>query len=859
MRGLRWGVLLLLLMITSLVIVSHNQNAVVRAALPQPITTQPLTVLEANPGTPKIGDQVSLAIQAEDDAISVLYVNEMQVSRLQGSGIHSFQMDTAGRHRVRIVRKTSSVYEEAIGVIPVELEEYGDYQGDSLLLIPTAKLDDAFASHISETPIFSSSSLRVIAWGVDAQNIPGRLGALSGSLSNVKVLTRIGAVAGIAQGNGLATLLADSTLDRLELDVPVRMMLSQSVPLINATQVWAFNNSLGNITGKNVTIAIIDSGIDYTHIDLGNCTNTTFLAGNCSKVLPGYDYVNGDVDSMDDNGHGTHVAGIAGANGTVIGVAPDATLIAYKVLDNLGNGYASDVVAAIENASAAGYDIISLSLGGSGNPNDAMSTAVDNAVAAGAVVVVAAGNNGPSAQTISSPGTARLALTVGNTNKSDGLRTASSRGPNPIGLEIKPEIMAPGTQITSLNLGEGNLTDTGTSMSTPHVSGAAALIKQLHPDWNVSTIRPALIGTARDLGLNLTDQGAGRLDALAAVNVSFISEQPTLSMGTKSSRLNNVTATFNLTDLSNRTYNLSLVVSLRTGDGNVTLNASVVELSAMGTASVQLFINLTTAPEGVYSGLISANSSDTNISIPFWVQVVGWRIKLIDDTTGGGTDSIYVTVIADADNDGDNEIYVGMDSFLEGFIIQETYNPNGTWSNDTISNRTNVEGIHALDVGDVTQDGLNDIASGGVGGQLFLTQWNGSKWYDTFINDTDSYMDALAIGDVDNDGDNEIASVGFISAGQGSLWVFDHVNGSWNKTQVQQCGCQRMLTLAIGDANNDGLNEIVARTTSGGNHHIKMYSYNSTTGNWSETHIDTITGADNDLRSVYIADPDLDG
>jgi len=145
-----------------------------------------------------------------------------------------------------------------------------------------------------------------------------------------------------------------------------------------------------------------------------------------SKVIGGYDFVNGDADPMDDQGHGTHVAGTAAGKGDynnngvyepqlgeVWGVAPDAQILAYKALDSSGSGSWSGIMSAIEQAVNDGADIISMSLGGSGNPDDPISTAVDNAVDAGVSVVVSAGNSGPSLGTVGSPGTARKAITVG--------------------------------------------------------------------------------------------------------------------------------------------------------------------------------------------------------------------------------------------------------------------------------------------------------------------------------------------------------------------------------------------------------------------------------------------------------------
>ena len=193
-------------------------------------------------------------------------------------------------------------------------------------------------------------------------------------------------------------------------DYEVKALLMDSVPLIGANLAWDLD-----YTGEGVTIAIIDTGIDYTHPDLGGC-----LGDNC-KVLGGYDFINDDADPMDDNGHGTHCAATAASSGVLKGVAPDAKLYGYKVLSSSGSGSFSTVLAGMERAVDPNQDgnfddradVISMSLGGYGNPDDPLNQAADAAVDAGSVMVIAAGNSGSGSNTIGSPGTSRKAITVG--------------------------------------------------------------------------------------------------------------------------------------------------------------------------------------------------------------------------------------------------------------------------------------------------------------------------------------------------------------------------------------------------------------------------------------------------------------
>jgi subtilisin family serine protease len=309
----------------------------------------------------------------------------------------------------------------------------------------------------------------------------------------------------------------------------VRLFLSESVPLINASKLWLFLDKDGrNITGKNIKIAIVDTGVDYTHPDLGKCF------GSGCKVIGGWDFVNNDPDPMDDNGHGTHCAGIAAANGTLKGVAPDANILAYKVLSAAGSGRESWVIAGVERAVEDGANVISMSLGISyyyfENCYDIpLSQVVDNAVDAGVVVVVAAGNEGPDYQTISAPGCAKKVITVGATNKSDSIADFSSRGPHVSKYDVipKPDVVAPGVRINStvptgvcdLCTPSGYISISGTSMATPHVSGLAALLLQAFPSWKPEEIKSSIMLGAIDLGYDSATQGSGRIDAIGSWNI----------------------------------------------------------------------------------------------------------------------------------------------------------------------------------------------------------------------------------------------------------------------------------------------------------------------------------------------------
>ena len=328
-------------------------------------------------------------------------------------------------------------------------------------------------------------------------------------------------------------------------DREVHATIEPAIELIGAPAVWV---TFGT-QGEGIRVGIIDSGIDYLHPALGGGFGPGF------KVAGGYDIVNDDSDPMDDNGHGTHVAGIVAADAdTVKGVAPHATLFAYKALDATGNGTESDIIEAIERTvdpdqngdDADRLDVVNMSLGSEdGSPTDPTSVAVNNATQLGVVFCVAAGNSGgrtpvegqennyffDGSQTISSPGTAELAITVGASVLSDTLAFFSSRGPNRISFSIKPEVLAPGVDIASTYLGSGFRVLSGTSMATPMVAGVAALIKSLHPSWNPAMIKSAIVNKAKDIGRSAYLQGGGRVQAVNSVSARTLINPSTLSYG----------------------------------------------------------------------------------------------------------------------------------------------------------------------------------------------------------------------------------------------------------------------------------------------------------------------------------------
>ena len=363
-------------------------------------------------------------------------------------------------------------------------------------------------------------------------------------------------------------------------DKLTKVSSEESNNVIKAQAAW---QTFGT-TGKNIKIGILDTGIDYTHPDLGQGFGAGF------KVVDGYDFVNNDPDPMDDHGHGTHVAGIAAANGaTYKGVAPDAQLVAYKVLGSNGSGYDSWILAAIERAvdpdenpaTEDALDVVSMSLGRPPDGTEPLSEAVNNAVMKGVVFCIAAGNAGLNL-TIGTPGIAANAITVGATDNQLNTAPFSSRGPTEQ-LRLKPEVAAPGVDISSTFLQHGYQSMSGTSMATPHVAGAVALILEKHPDLTPAMIKSLLMTTAQTSLTSSSpwEQGAGVIDVYQALSTSFMVSSGFLDFGLAEETSSiNKTQTFSLKNNSTlvQSFNLTSEGELSSSPFSLTISPSQLTL-----------------------------------------------------------------------------------------------------------------------------------------------------------------------------------------------------------------------------------------------------------------------------------------
>ncbi|MEU5943686.1 S8 family peptidase [Micromonospora sp. NPDC047548] len=495
---------------------------------------------------------------------------------------------------------------------------------DHELVIPSDTADLYSADRIDRR-LLDVTALTTMGLGDRSQaDIPLLLGAAPdvatrAGLTDVTGMSRVGLTAATVAKQNAATAWSQlraaaesGDLAQLRLDGVVKATLDESVRRSGALNAWK-----RGLTGAGVTVAVLDTGYDMEHPDLQGL------------VVGSKDFVNeGTVD--DKNGHGTHVSStIAGtgaaSGGRYRGMAPGVKLLEGKVLNKFGSGSESGIIQGMVWAVEQNADIVNMSLGGSvpDAGRDSLSQAL-NALSASSdtLFVVAAGNDG-APETIGSPGAADAALTVGSVTKTGALSSFSSQGPRSYDLAIKPDIAAPGSDIVAARAAgtySASAVDkyysrlSGTSMATPHVAGAAALLAQKHPDWDGERLKAALVGAADgNIDVSPFAQGAGELDVdeATATDVVATTDRPataTLPAAAPS------TWTFGYRNVSNHPLTLSLSVSLRDTDtgsaapaGLVTLSSDRLRLAPGEAGTATATVASVTRP-GKYAGWVVATA-----------------------------------------------------------------------------------------------------------------------------------------------------------------------------------------------------------------------------------------------------------
>lgn len=558
--------------------------------------------------------------------------------------------------------------------------------------------------------------------------------------------------------------------------------LEKSANLVGAIETHNLLTDSGDyLTGKGVVVAILDTGIDYTHPDLGGA----FGLGH--KVIGGYDFVDNDNDPIDEDGHGTAVAGIISANGVLTGIAPESSLLAYRVVDKMGNVRSSDLVRALERASKDGADIINLSLGTS-EEIESLSFAVQNVIESGIIVVAANGNSGhlsfgePAGRkdviavgasrnnvstaedaevllieegfvlisaymngSILAPNgvsgnivyvnfarkedvasldlTGKIALAersplseqiffsekeanvaakgaiglivhnigvrglyLGNligdhnppgysasmpvvslsgrdglyildklknggnvevtifTNKSsqiltDSIAIFSSTGPIS-SFYLKPDIVAPGVNVNSTSINGTYAQLDGTSFAAPHVSGAAALILQIHPDLTPNLVAGILASTSKVFTnqylqtLSSSQQGSGRLDVLSAVNSPFALDPYYLVFHLAAGQSID-TKTLNMVPLTDKNILVDIDILWDLSSNiSITSNLDNIDVKSDITSEIMITASLNNASAASYEGRITLRSSEfPSLTIPIVVIVsdASLDLEIIDN------------------------------------------------------------------------------------------------------------------------------------------------------------------------------------------------------------------------------------
>jgi subtilisin family serine protease len=427
-------------------------------------------------------------------------------------------------------------------------------------------------------------------------------------------------------------------------------LLDRTPALIGAPQVWGPTLATA---GEGMKIGIIDDGIDQTH-PFFSPSGYSYPAGfpkgqtpfTTPKVIvarafapPGISYAPARLPF--DRGaseHGTHVAGIAaGEDGTVTrtgihlsGIAPRAYLGNYKAMgvpSQFGlNGNSPELAAAVEAAVRDGMNVINLSLGETDiEPSrDILARALNAAADAGVVSAVAAGNSGDLGRgSIDSPASAAKSIAAASSTgghgsiETDTASDFSSLGPAPYSLAFKPDVTAPGDEVASSVPGGGYATLSGTSMASPHVAGAVAVLEQRHPNWSPAQIKSALMTTGAPVTVtgevSPLKEGGGRIDLPHADRPLLFTSPTALSFGLRRPRTSFGRTLF-LTDAGGGAGTWSV---------RVTNGAGLVSVAAQATVpgSVRVNVAIGSVPEQDVSGFIVLTRGTDSRRVPFWFRV----------------------------------------------------------------------------------------------------------------------------------------------------------------------------------------------------------------------------------------------
>ncbi|GAA1790820.1 S8 family serine peptidase [Agromyces lapidis] len=467
-------------------------------------------------------------------------------------------------------------------------------------------------------------------------------------------LDKTGAAAAYAQLIG-ANARSAGEVKKIWLDAKVQATALELDPATGVEQSGAQAAWNLGFDGTGTSVAVLDTGYDSSHPDLEG------------RVVATEDFTGEGVE--DRAGHGTHVASTVGGSGAAdaskTGMAPGADLLVGKVLGRSG-GLASWIIDGMEWAVDQGADVVNMSLGSvtATDCTDPISAATEAlSRQSNTLFVIAAGNNGLR-ETVSSPGCAEGALTVGAIDADGATADFSSRGATYENHRIKPDIAAPGVAIIGAQNNSPGGVDyvamSGTSMASPHVAGAAALVRQAHPDWTAQQVKAALVGAVKsDADGTVYEQGTGELWAPGAIGATITSDV-SVELGSfdwPHGRDERATEQVTYTNTSDHAVKLQLKLEDLTGaDGEsvpsnlVELGSRIVDVPAGGSATVDVTANANAGKlrDGAYgeiggrivaTGLGSSKGVEVVTAVGFWLEpkTVTVTVKAIDRSGAAAT------------------------------------------------------------------------------------------------------------------------------------------------------------------------------------------------------------------------------
>ncbi|MFB8086832.1 S8 family serine peptidase [Streptomyces sp. NPDC055992] len=593
----------------------------------KPVTVTLVTGDKVLVSTDGSGNASAVALPREDGTVPLVQ------TRRSGKDLYVYP-DTAVK-----ALAGGTVDEELFNVTGLIRQGYDDAHADSVPLIAT--YSQGVARSTPPTPRGAERGLALPA--IDGVALRTDKKRAAGFWSDITGAGRSRSAAGVK---------------KLWLDRKVEASLDRSTKQIGADLAWA-----AGYDGKGTKVAVLDTGADAEHPDLkGRITESKNFT---------------DSDTTDDRqGHGTHTLSTVGGSGAASdgkkkGVAPGADLLVGKVLNDSGSGDSSWIIAGMQWAVDQKADVVSMSLGSSAPTDctDPMSLAAEElGRSKDTLFVVAAGNSGPSLNTVSSPGCAPSVLTVGAVDRDDSTASFSSRGPAIGAHTLKPEIAAPGVNISAAAAGGRGIyayqSMSGTSMATPHVAGAAAIVKERHPDWTAQQVKAALVSSAKsDIPGDVRETGGGRLDVKAAIDTT-VTGAPAVQGGTfnwPQDKTDRTTVQIPYTNTGDKPVKLSLTLRSVTGNDGSAVRSSVAALGAKSVtvpagATVQVPLKLDPTAKlqdsqygDVTGRVLATTAGGVKVSTPFSLYVgaetVTLRVKLIDRNGKAATGSSSVDVI----------------------------------------------------------------------------------------------------------------------------------------------------------------------------------------------------------------------